>query len=233
MTTDDVVLRTPRRRGTPLTWVRGGGLSALVFALPLLVIFGVFSWLPIVRAVVMSFQETNLIDARRGWAATTSRRVRGPAAARRDRATRCGSRCSRCLRLPDPARRRGAHARGPAGEGPLLGAGLPAGRRAARGRGAALEVLLRPAARGRVQHDPRLGRARPVPVAAEHDVGDAVARAGGHVGGGRRHRDHLPGRADGRPARAVRRGRGRRRRRLAQGLARARCRSCAGSCSSR
>src|SRR4051794_1105669 len=59
MTTDDVVLH--RRRGTPLTWVRGGGLSALVFALPLLVIFGVFSWLPIVRAVVMSFQKTNLI----------------------------------------------------------------------------------------------------------------------------------------------------------------------------
>ncbi|MDQ0373199.1 carbohydrate ABC transporter permease [Cellulomonas humilata] len=63
MTTDDVVLvgARPRRRGTPLTWVRGGGLSALVFALPLLVIFGVFSWLPIVRAVVMSFQKTNLI----------------------------------------------------------------------------------------------------------------------------------------------------------------------------
>jgi len=59
MTTDDVVLR--RRRRTPLTWVRGGGLSALVFALPLLLIFGVFSWLPIVRAVVMSFQKTNLI----------------------------------------------------------------------------------------------------------------------------------------------------------------------------
>ncbi|WP_200940515.1 carbohydrate ABC transporter permease [Cellulomonas sp. Leaf334] len=59
MTTDDVVLR--RHRRTPLTWVRGGGLSALVFALPLLLIFGVFSWLPIVRAVVMSFQKTNLI----------------------------------------------------------------------------------------------------------------------------------------------------------------------------
>ncbi|KQR17801.1 ABC transporter permease [Cellulomonas sp. Leaf334] len=41
--------------------MRGGGLSALVFALPLLLIFGVFSWLPIVRAVVMSFQKTNLI----------------------------------------------------------------------------------------------------------------------------------------------------------------------------
>ena len=63
MTTDDAVLvpARPRRLRSPATWVRGGGLSALVFALPLLVIFGVFSWLPIVRAVVMSFQETNLI----------------------------------------------------------------------------------------------------------------------------------------------------------------------------
>jgi multiple sugar transport system permease protein len=51
----------PRRRGTPLTWVRSGGPSALLFALPMLVIFGLFSWLPIARAVVMSFQETNLV----------------------------------------------------------------------------------------------------------------------------------------------------------------------------
>jgi multiple sugar transport system permease protein len=57
------VVRVPRpstRRG-PATWVRGGGLSALVFALPMLVIFGVFSWLPIGRTLVMSFQETNLV----------------------------------------------------------------------------------------------------------------------------------------------------------------------------
>ncbi|SKC50611.1 carbohydrate ABC transporter permease [Krasilnikoviella flava] len=52
--------RAPRRR-TPLTWVRGGGLSTLVLALPLLVVFGLFSWFPIVRAVVMSFQSTNLV----------------------------------------------------------------------------------------------------------------------------------------------------------------------------
>lgn len=50
---------SPRR--TPLTWVRRGGLSTLVFALPLLVVFGLFSWLPIGRAVVMSLQETNLV----------------------------------------------------------------------------------------------------------------------------------------------------------------------------
>ncbi|WP_273654118.1 carbohydrate ABC transporter permease [Cellulomonas fimi] len=76
MTTDDAVLtarpRTGRPRSdgpaprvvsrNPRTWVRRGGLSALVFALPLLLVFGVFSWWPIVSAVVMSFQETNLID---------------------------------------------------------------------------------------------------------------------------------------------------------------------------
>ena len=40
---------------------RRGDASALVFALPVLVIFGVFSWWPIVRALVMSFQKTNLV----------------------------------------------------------------------------------------------------------------------------------------------------------------------------
>jgi multiple sugar transport system permease protein len=50
-----------RRRRTPATWLASGGLSSLVFALPLLVVFGVFSWWPIARAVVMSFQHTNLI----------------------------------------------------------------------------------------------------------------------------------------------------------------------------
>jgi multiple sugar transport system permease protein len=65
MTTDELT-RTPRRRGvrsTPAGWTRRGGLSTLVFALPLLVVFGVFSWLPIGRAVVMSFQETNLLTS--------------------------------------------------------------------------------------------------------------------------------------------------------------------------
>jgi multiple sugar transport system permease protein len=51
-----------RPRRTPVPWVRRGGLSTLVFAIPLLVIFGLFSWLPIGRSIVMSLQETNLID---------------------------------------------------------------------------------------------------------------------------------------------------------------------------
>ena len=51
----------PRVRRNPRTWVRRGGLSSVVFALPLLVVFGVFSWWPIVRSAVMSFQKTNLV----------------------------------------------------------------------------------------------------------------------------------------------------------------------------
>ncbi|MEV4514938.1 sugar ABC transporter permease [Dactylosporangium sp. NPDC049525] len=49
------------RRRDPVTWVQRGGLSSLLFALPLLIIFGVFSWWPIVRSIVMSFQKTNLV----------------------------------------------------------------------------------------------------------------------------------------------------------------------------
>ncbi|NNC10802.1 sugar ABC transporter permease [Planctomonas sp. JC2975] len=41
--------------------MRRGGLTTLLFLLPLLIIFGVFSWTPIVEAVVMSFQKTNLV----------------------------------------------------------------------------------------------------------------------------------------------------------------------------
>ena len=50
-------------RRSPVTWVRGGGLSTLLFLLPLLFVFGAFSWYPIVRTVVMSLQHTNLVSA--------------------------------------------------------------------------------------------------------------------------------------------------------------------------
>ncbi len=52
----------PSPRRTPLTWVRGGGISRLLFLLPLLAIFGAFSWYPIVRLVLMSLQHTNLVQ---------------------------------------------------------------------------------------------------------------------------------------------------------------------------
>src|SRR5579875_4064243 len=51
----------PAARRTPLTWVQRGGLSPLAFLLPLLLIFGAFSWYPIVRLVLISFQHTNEI----------------------------------------------------------------------------------------------------------------------------------------------------------------------------
>ena len=53
--------RTPLR--SPRSWLRGGGLANLVFMLPLLIVFGVFSWNPIVQSIVMSFQKTNLITS--------------------------------------------------------------------------------------------------------------------------------------------------------------------------
>jgi multiple sugar transport system permease protein len=42
--------------------VTRGGLSTLAFLLPMLVIFGLFAWFPIVRAFVMSVQDTNLVS---------------------------------------------------------------------------------------------------------------------------------------------------------------------------
>jgi len=51
-----------RSRRTPVTWVRGGGLATLLFLLPMLLIFGAFSWYPIVRTVIMSLQHTNLVQ---------------------------------------------------------------------------------------------------------------------------------------------------------------------------
>jgi multiple sugar transport system permease protein len=50
-----------RRRGVR-SWITRDGLSTLLFLLPFLLVFGVFSWFPIVRAFVMSLQETNLVS---------------------------------------------------------------------------------------------------------------------------------------------------------------------------
>jgi multiple sugar transport system permease protein len=51
-----------RPRRSPVTWVRGGGLGTLLFLLPMLLVFGAFSWYPIVRTVIMSLQHTNLVS---------------------------------------------------------------------------------------------------------------------------------------------------------------------------
>jgi multiple sugar transport system permease protein len=52
-----------RTRRTPVTWVKGGGLTTLLFLLPMLLVFAAFSWYPIVRTVIMSLQHTNLVTA--------------------------------------------------------------------------------------------------------------------------------------------------------------------------
>jgi multiple sugar transport system permease protein len=51
-----------RRRHRLRALVSRDGLATLAFLLPLLLIFGVFSWFPIIRAFVMSLQETNLVS---------------------------------------------------------------------------------------------------------------------------------------------------------------------------
>lgn len=47
-----------RRRGL-LAWVRSGGLTTLIFALPMLFVFGLFSWWPILQSIGMSLQQQN------------------------------------------------------------------------------------------------------------------------------------------------------------------------------
>ena len=50
-----------RRARRPGRWRRD--LSALLFLLPALVLFGVFSWWPILRSLLLSLQYNNLVDA--------------------------------------------------------------------------------------------------------------------------------------------------------------------------
>jgi len=53
-------VRVRGRRGSALR--RRNDLTALVLLIPCLVIFGLFSWWPIIRGLLIAFQRTNLID---------------------------------------------------------------------------------------------------------------------------------------------------------------------------
>ncbi len=51
-----------RRRNRSIRgWVSRGGLVTLLFALPMIFVFSVYSWWPILQSLWMSFQKTNLI----------------------------------------------------------------------------------------------------------------------------------------------------------------------------
>jgi multiple sugar transport system permease protein len=59
----DVIHKASSRRWPRVrTRLNRDGLSTFAFLLPLIVIFGLFSWFPIIRAFVMSLQETNLVS---------------------------------------------------------------------------------------------------------------------------------------------------------------------------
>ena len=42
---------------------RGKGVAAALFLIPTVLVFGLFSWWPIIRSVVLGFQRTNLVEA--------------------------------------------------------------------------------------------------------------------------------------------------------------------------
>jgi multiple sugar transport system permease protein len=52
--------RVARRRGIRVRLSRDG-LTTFLFLVPMLAVFGLFAWFPIVRALVMSVQKTNLV----------------------------------------------------------------------------------------------------------------------------------------------------------------------------
>lgn len=57
-----VALPPKRRRSGIRSWVSRGGISAILFAVPVVLIFVYFSWGPIISSLVMAWQKTNLVD---------------------------------------------------------------------------------------------------------------------------------------------------------------------------
>ncbi|MEU5870606.1 sugar ABC transporter permease [Glycomyces sp. NPDC047369] len=64
-----VPLGKRRKRFNPTRWARGGGLHAVLFAVPVVLVYAYFSWGPVVQGLVLSFQKTNLIQPAEwvGW----------------------------------------------------------------------------------------------------------------------------------------------------------------------
>ncbi|MEV6074611.1 sugar ABC transporter permease [Streptomyces sp. NPDC052069] len=57
--------RASPHRGSPaerfVRWVRQGGITTILFGLPMVLTFAYFSWWPIVQSVRLSFEQTNLV----------------------------------------------------------------------------------------------------------------------------------------------------------------------------
>lgn len=70
--------RRPPGLGRVRQWVRAGGLSRLVFFLPMLVVFGLFSWWPILRSLPLSMEQTNFIATNWVWFDNFSRVLTDP-----------------------------------------------------------------------------------------------------------------------------------------------------------
>jgi multiple sugar transport system permease protein len=60
-TTPERPPRQPQRRFSVRKWYRSGGLAAVVFAIPIVLIFLYFTWGPILQGIVLSVQKTNMI----------------------------------------------------------------------------------------------------------------------------------------------------------------------------
>ncbi|MEU6247805.1 sugar ABC transporter permease [Glycomyces sp. NPDC047010] len=58
-----------RKRFNLTRWARGGGLHAVLFAVPVVLVYAYFSWGPVIQGLVLSFQKTNLIQPAEwvGW----------------------------------------------------------------------------------------------------------------------------------------------------------------------
>ncbi|MEV0354097.1 sugar ABC transporter permease [Nonomuraea sp. NPDC050680] len=61
--TDATTTPEPGRSRRVARWVSRGGLSTLIFFIPLLVSFGLFSWWPILRSLLLSLQRTNFLTS--------------------------------------------------------------------------------------------------------------------------------------------------------------------------
>ena len=98
--TSSPLTRPPGSPAAPSSDAAGAGCvrslgGTILFALPMLVVFGLFSWWPILRSVVMSLQKTNLVDPPEWVGLDNFRAVLEDPLLPPSSATPPGSRCSR------------------------------------------------------------------------------------------------------------------------------------------